>query len=114
LSPTDVSIQCLLEVPERRRKKKLKPWELVDDIRELTPTATLILQSFASVAQQDYIRLLRNLHKQLEQGQPTQIVLSDNELINLVKKCLQDDVDGVEMKYRQLLLSVQLALWMDQ
>ena len=82
-------------------------------MRHLTDRARTMINSFGAIATQDTILRLQQLYDSLERRR-IQEEYTEDELLNIVKRCKDADTDELETKYRQLLSCVQLVLWIDQ
>ena len=99
--------------PERSRKPIPKPWETVDDVRLLTPKASRVLQTLASVAERENFTHLDTLKNNLSAQSELQAP-EPTSLQSLVWRCVHYQAKVVEDRLKYMISLIQLALWLDQ
>jgi hypothetical protein len=102
------------QVKKSVRQPKGKPWEIVQDIRELTEKAAKVLQSLASIGEQANFALLLALKERLSCTTPENQEPKVVTLQYLVNRCHDLEVKEVEHKFMHIVALMQLSLWLDQ
>jgi hypothetical protein len=85
---------------------------MVKDMRNLTDEAKKLLLTMSSIGTKENLEKLDTLYKNLEHRRVHR-EYSEDQLVNIVRRCQEVDTDELVTKYRQLLCSVQLAVWID-
>jgi hypothetical protein len=97
----------------KNNKSKAKVWTRVANVRDVTPKASEVLHSLASIAEkQKFQKLLdlKNFLSATSEIQPPPLTT----LHSLVKRCVHFESKVVDAKFRHLVSLVQLTLWFNQ
>jgi hypothetical protein len=104
--------------PRRRttktKQKKLQSWEMVDDVRVISESASKLLQLIAGIGDQSNATCLLALKDILSGQSPVPDSPETISLPLLVKQCEQSELMVAESKFKHMVNLMQLSLWLDQ